>query len=220
MVIRDGATVDHLLFSNITLETDRKHFNWWGNGDPIWLVVKKRYPDSRVGEIKNVTFQNITGIGQGTSKIEGFPDMKRISNIRLDNVHLSLQAEDKPDKRARQIFEISDAEDISIRNASLHWDASNGTEPKWSNSISLINTSGVQLKILGLNTNPRQDFPLISVSKTSDILIQGVESSTEAGLLLEVQDSASKHIILSANNLYGKIQKAFRAPEKAVVQIK
>ena len=220
VVIRDGATVDHLLFSNITLETDRKHFNWWGNGDPIWLVVKKRYPDSRVGEIKNVTFQNITGIGQGTSKIEGYPDMKRISNIRLDNVHLSLQAEDKPDKRARQIFEISDAEDISIRNASLHWDASNGTEPKWSNSISLINTSGVQLKNLGLNTNPRQDFPLISVSKTSDILIQGVESSTEAGLLLEVQDSASKHIILSANNLYGKIQKAFRAPEKAVVQIK
>ena len=45
--VRDGATVEDLLFSNITLETDRKHFNWWGNGDPIWLKKRRATQDRR-----------------------------------------------------------------------------------------------------------------------------------------------------------------------------
>lgn len=40
IVVRDGATVEYVSFSNIQLETKRKHFNWWRNGDPIWIVVK------------------------------------------------------------------------------------------------------------------------------------------------------------------------------------
>ncbi|MEM6378703.1 MAG: glycosyl hydrolase family 28 protein, partial [Bacteroidota bacterium] len=146
IVIRDGATVDHVLFSNITLETDRKHFNWWGNGDPIWLVVKKRYPDSRIGKIQNVSFQNISGIGQGTSKIEGFPGQKSIQNIKMENVHLSLQAEDFPDKRADHILSISDAEKIFISNSSLRWDLTQGIEAKWESAIALNQVKGFALR--------------------------------------------------------------------------
>lgn len=220
VVVRDGATVEDLLFSNITLETDRKHFNWWGNGDPIWLVVKKRRANSKIGEIKNVTFQNVSGVGQGTSKIEGFPGMKQISNIRLDNVHLRLEAEDKPDKRATHIFEISDAEHISISNSSLLWDDSKGKEDKWENAMSLVNSKSLQLRHSEFNTNPTQDLPLISVSNTLDVLVQGIESRTETSLLLDIKDNDSKDIVLSENNLRGHIKKDFKELKKGSVQIK
>ncbi|NQZ77755.1 MAG: hypothetical protein HRT61_16870 [Ekhidna sp.] len=220
VVVRDGATVEDLLFSNITLETDRKHFNWWGNGDPIWLVVKKRRETSKIGEIKNVTFQNVTGIGQGTSKIEGFPEMKRISNIRLDNVHLRMEAEDKPDKRATHIFEVSDAENVTLTNSSLLWDATNGTEEKWVSSVSLVNSVGIQLKNLNLNANPKSEQPLIVTNNASDVLLNGVESRNKVQTLLKVGGEDSKEIVLSGNDLRDKIKNDVAGDKKSVVSIK
>ena len=213
VVVRDGATVDQLLFSNITLETDRKHFNWWGNGDPIWLVVKKRYPDSRIGAIQNVTFKNIRGIGQGTSKIEGFPEMKQIKNILLDNVHLGIQAEDKVDKRANHIFQISDAQGVAITNSSLLWDDSRGTEPQWGNSIALINANEVELKHLTLNGNPVQTKPLVWIQNSQNLILERIESKTPASTLTSVTGKLSKGIILVRNDLKNRISKDYQLSE-------
>ncbi len=47
IIVRDGGTVSDVLFTDITVACNRKHFNWWGNGDPFWLVVRKRNPSSR-----------------------------------------------------------------------------------------------------------------------------------------------------------------------------
>lgn len=206
IVIRDGATVDHVLFSNITLETDRKDFYWWGNGDPIWLVVKKRYPDSQIGTIQNVTFQNISGIGQGTSKLEGFPGQKSIKQIKMDNVHLSMQAEGLPDKRADHIFAVSDAENIQIHNSSFRWELNEGKEEKWESSIALDQVSGFTLKNTQFNVLPKHAFPLIKGHQLERALFSGILVENPVKTLFGFTGKDSQAIQITQVRAFGNIQ--------------
>lgn len=41
MIIRDGGSARNILFSNLTISTQRKETFWWGNGDPIWFTIQK-----------------------------------------------------------------------------------------------------------------------------------------------------------------------------------
>ncbi|WP_293667875.1 glycosyl hydrolase family 28 protein [uncultured Parabacteroides sp.] len=130
IVVRDGATVEYVSFSNIQLETKRKHFNWWGNGDPIWIVVKKRNENSKIGKIDNVRFDGISGSGEGTSIIEGFSSDYPLGKIVLNNVDLKMFPECLPDKRATDGFKFSNVEYLSLSNMNITWDGKK-SEPNW-----------------------------------------------------------------------------------------
>jgi hypothetical protein len=207
IVIRDGATVDQVLFSNITFETDRKHFNWWGNGDPIWLVVKQRYPDSKIGRIQNVSFQNISGTGQGTSKIEGFPNQKQIRNITMNNVHLKMQAEDFPDKRADHILSISDAEKVVINNASFRWDMVNGQEKNWKSTIALDQVQGFVLRNTVLNVLPGHTCPLIDCHQLEQAFFDKILVEDSAKTLFNISGKKTQDVHISKIDCFGKIGK-------------
>lgn len=56
IVVWDGVMVSDVLFFNIIIECDCKYFNWWGNGDLIWLVFKCWFLDFKFGKIQNVIF--------------------------------------------------------------------------------------------------------------------------------------------------------------------
>lgn len=157
IVVRDGGTVSDVLFSDITIETDRKPFFWWGDGDPIWLVIRKRNPDSRIGKIQNVTFQNIIAHGQGTSKLEGFPGEQPLENIRLQNVQLHLSAEDLPDKRATNIFRAHNVNGLFLSDVTLRWDTRQGVEPKWSSALVLEKIDGLEMDRVRARPNDGRD---------------------------------------------------------------
>jgi len=140
IVIRDGALAENIIFSNITLDCNRKHFNWWGDGDPIWLVVKKRNAQSKVGHIRNVTFDNILATGQGTSKIEGFEGAP-LENIKMKNIQIQMMAEDKNDKRATNALQIENVNNIRLEDVNILWNTDK-VEPKWLYSIHLNNING------------------------------------------------------------------------------
>ncbi|NJK97024.1 MAG: hypothetical protein HC905_20760, partial [Bacteroidales bacterium] len=143
IVVRDGAHVSDVKFSKISLELNRKHFNWWGNADGIWLVVLKRTETSRVGNISNITFDNISGDVQGTSRIEGFQGMP-LKNIRLNNVHFRMNAETKADKRANDGFRAHDVDGLFLTNCSVEWNKKT-TEPKWASAFVFEDISGLYL---------------------------------------------------------------------------
>ncbi|MEL7118915.1 MAG: glycosyl hydrolase family 28 protein [Bacteroidota bacterium] len=215
VVVRDGATVDQLLFSNITLETDRKHFNWWGNGDPIWLVVKKRYPDSKIGSIQNITFQNISGMGQGTSKIEGFPGMKQIKNIRMDNVHLSMQAEDFADKRADHILAFSDVEQITISNSSFRWNTLAGVEKKWESVVALDQVENIAIKNVVLNALPNPTYPIIKCHQVGHALFDGLLIEKPAKILFSISGKNTQDINISRIDSFGEINELLKVEKGA-----
>lgn len=148
IVIRDGANVSNVQFNNIVLNCKRKHFNWWGNADPIFITLLKRTPTSRLGSIKNVSFSNIWATGQGTSIIQGFQDnlkeglpTKALENIKLHNVNFEMQAEDTKDKRATSGFEARFVDDLSLENVLVHWD-STSIEEKWDKAFVFKNING------------------------------------------------------------------------------
>ena len=134
-------------FSNITIECNRKDFYWWGNGDPIWLVVKKRYPDSKIGSISNVSFQNITASGQGTSKLEGFPGHP-LQDIRMSNIRIKMEPESTPDKRCEFGFEAHDVKDLYIENMELKWNEES-PQDTWKKAFNFYDVDG--LKLVGVN---------------------------------------------------------------------
>lgn len=130
IIVRDGAKVSYVSFSDIMLETNRKHFNWWGNGEPVWLVVKKRTPSSRIGRIDQVSFTNISGIGQGTSVIEGYSAEHPLGCIRLNQVDLRIEPESTPDKRATHAFRVCFVEKMSLSDVHFSWSGED-KEPNW-----------------------------------------------------------------------------------------
>ena len=133
--VRDGAAVSEVSFSNIEIECSRKHYNWWGDGDPLRFVVMKRNLESKLGSIRRVTVSNVTAVGQGTSLIAGFPGAATVSDITLRKVSLTLEAEATADKRATHGLIIRDARGVKLDDLTIRWDSANGVEPRWSKAL-------------------------------------------------------------------------------------
>jgi polygalacturonase len=194
IVVRDGAQVSDVKFSNISMELNRKHFNWWGNADGIWLVVLKRTETSRIGNISNVTFDNISGDVQGTSRLEGFQGMP-LKNIRLNNVHFRMQAETKPDKRATDGFRAHDVEGLSLTNCSVEWNEKL-TEPKWASAFALENISNLHLRSLSGKQAPGSGAPAIKLTNISNAVVESCFAPAGTGTFIKITGPGTKNILL------------------------
>ena len=195
IIMRDGGVVENVIFSNITLETDRKHYNWWGSGDPIWLVIRKRSESSPLGSIRNIVFENIIAHGQGSSRIEGFvpteshPDGKMIENVRLDNVQLFMEPEDKPDKRADHAFEAHHVAGLTLEDVHVRWNEQE-TEPGWRSALYLHDL--VDLRIDGFSGRQGlvgSDEPVIRIEQVVDARIDNAEALPGSSDLIDVTGS-------------------------------
>lgn len=197
IVVRDGAQVRDVKFSDINMELNRKHFNWWGNADGIWLVVLKRTENSRVGNISDVTFDNISGAVQGTSRIEGFAGMP-LHNIRLNNVHFRMQPESKADKRATDAFRAHDVNGLTMTNCSVEWNLDK-TEPKWASAFAFENITGLWLSGLSANRVPGSVYPMFRVENSKEAIIEHCIASGDSGTFLKVSGLTTKKITLGRN---------------------
>lgn len=145
--VRDGAVVDNVIFSNLVIECNRKHFNWWGDGDPIRFVLLKRKPESKLGQIKNVLVQNVIARGQGTSLIQGHSD-RDIENLTIDNLQLVMENESLADKRATHGLRIDRVKGARVSNAVIRFE---GKEAKWQHALALTRSSQIDLDRLLLD---------------------------------------------------------------------
>jgi hypothetical protein len=137
IIVRDGANVSDVLFSNLVIGCNRKHYHWWGDGDPLRFVVLKRTPESRVGSIRNLVVSNVIARGQGTSVIAGFPGEESVSGITLRGLHLTMEAERSADKRASSGLALSDLKDVTLDDLRVTWDPARGMEPRWSSALAM-----------------------------------------------------------------------------------
>ena len=92
--IRDCGNVENVTFSNITIETRRFSYEWWGRAEAICLTALDRKPGVKAGKIKNVRFQNITCEGENGIFILGSPD-NWIEDVSFDGVTLTLDRRSK-----------------------------------------------------------------------------------------------------------------------------
>lgn len=202
IVIRDGGTAENIQFSNIMVECSRRHFNWWGNADPIWLVVLKRRPDSRVGSIRNITFNNIIAHGMGTSKIEGFED-KPLENIRMNNVQFFMHPENYIDKRADDAFRAVNVNDLWLTDVSVKWDTTS-VEPMWRNAFTFEKVNILVLDKLSGEEAPTAKGSFIELRNTDNVLIENCITNKESNVFLKSVSKTNKRVSVGKNIGIGK----------------
>jgi len=97
--LKDGATMERVAAKNIKMEIcDPKHHDV----APIFMDIEKRNPDSKVGRIRDVTFEDID-IRTGTGLlIQGMPE-SLIENLTLRNITVRVERPDDYAKRKKPV---------------------------------------------------------------------------------------------------------------------
>ena len=158
--VQDGATVSDVRFANITFETNRRHWNWWGSAEVMKFVLKQRTPQSRLGRIRDITIDGVRGTARGTSLVAGHAERK-LENISIANLRVKMLPENKPDKRATHALVLQGIDGLSLRNVEVDWDRDK-PEPKWGSALVLRDISNLALRdFRGQAAQPDGPFPAI-----------------------------------------------------------
>ncbi len=197
--VLDGATVSDIVFSNLTIETSRRHWNWWGNAEMCKIVLDKRRPSSKIGVIRNVVIDNITADVMGTSKIAGLPDQP-LENIRISNVRMSMNPENYEDKRSTDAFHIEDVEGLRIRDLDIRW--SEDTQEKWQSALSLRRVSDFVIdSFSGRQGLLNSTAPAILMEDVSEGVIRDCQALAGTQTFIHLKGDVSKEIRLGNNRL-------------------
>ena len=126
-----AGTVSDILVSGITMELDRRHWNWWGSAEPFSITIGDATPEAK-GNIRDVVIENVVAHARGTSRIAGIPGHP-IESITLRNIDVEMRPENAKDKRATDGFQFEHIKDCRVRGLRVRW-TENETEPKWSSA--------------------------------------------------------------------------------------
>ena len=88
--VQDGGTVSDILFTNITMDSRRREWNWWGSAETFRFVLKRRSPASKLGAIRDVVIDNVLSHARGTSTITGLAE-RRLENITISNLQMFIK---------------------------------------------------------------------------------------------------------------------------------
>ncbi len=88
--LRDEGSVFDIDFRDLDLVSRFFADPWWGFGEAISLTAVPRRPETRIGTIHDVRFQNITARAENSVRLDGSPQ-SRLRDIRLENVALALE---------------------------------------------------------------------------------------------------------------------------------
>lgn len=211
IVVRDGSVVSDVLFSDIIVECKRRHFNWWGDGDPISVLLLKRGVKSIVGKIENVRFNNIIATGEGTSRIESRVEHP-IKGISLHDVSIHMRPESKPDKRATHALEIIAVDDLAIENLQVSWET-DSAEAKWEHDLYLESIHGLKINGFEGQGIGKKGVSPIYLNQVKHAMIQDVESTGKVSHLIRVSGEESAEILIKDSNLQKKADRLLRKGE-------
>jgi hypothetical protein len=142
--VQDGATVSDVRFHNVTFETRRRHWNWWGSAEVLKLVLKRRTPESKLGRIEHIAVDGVQGTARGTSLVAGHPE-RMLEGISVSNLRVRMLAEDRPDKRATHGLVFERVKGLALRNVEVEWDRDH-PEPGWASALVLRDVEGLSLE--------------------------------------------------------------------------
>jgi polygalacturonase len=194
--VQDGATVSDVIVSNLTIETGRRHWNWWGSAEMCKLVVKRRAPASRLGTIRDVVVDNVVARPRGTSTITGHAE-RPIENLRLSNVDLTMLAEDAADKRATDALRLEHVRGVRIRDLSVRW-ATDATEPKWASALVLRRVSGFEIDgFEGRQGLPDGNHPAIVLDGAEDGTVRNPRAADGCRRLVHVSGESTRNVTIA-----------------------
>jgi polygalacturonase len=134
--LRDEADVYNIDFRDITFVSRYHSDPWWGRGEAISLTAIPRTAETKVGTIRDVRIQNVSGRAENSVRLCGSAE-SRIKNVRLENVAVTLDRwtsypgglfDNRPTKVLADIephgtpgFFIRDADNVALKKCSVAW---------------------------------------------------------------------------------------------------
>ena len=196
--VQDGATVSDVRISNVTMDLRRRHWNWWGDAELLYFVLKKRTPESKLGAIEDVVVRDVTARAQGTSRILGHAE-RRIENVTLADVQVVMEPEATPDKRATAGLRVDGVDRLTLRNVDVRW--AEAAEPGWSSALEL--TRVAELTLDGVVTRQARAgaaAPAVVLDQVDGATLRACRALPGTGLFLSVRGASSRGVRLFVND--------------------
>lgn len=160
--LRDEGSLENITFSDMYIETKMHTGDWWGNGEPIHISAVRGKENVKLGNIKNVSFDNITCKGENGILLYGSEDSMiqdvRFSHVSMEFVNSRLNGVmgGNIDLRGcldehQQLFSSDipgllahDVDGLTLSNFKLTWDDSIN-QPYYTNGIEVNNFKNVTI---------------------------------------------------------------------------
>ena len=198
--VQDGATVSDVIVSNLTIETGRRHWNWWGSAEMCKFVLKKRTPASRLGTIRDIAVDNVIARPRGTSTITGHAE-RPIENLRLSNIDVTMLPENAADKRATHALHFEHVRGVRVRDLSVRW-AEDGAEPNWQSALVLRRASAFDIAgFIGRQGLRGGNHPALLLDESQDGTIRNARATDGCRRLIHVQGDSTRNLAVSGSEV-------------------
>jgi hypothetical protein len=177
-MVFDGGIVEDVVIDNVTIDTRRFDWFWWGDGDPIHFNIKRRSEiDGRhyenepaAGVIRNVTISNVIAHGQGTSVMQGHPD-SWLEGIRFNHVRLFVShSPDAPYESATSAMTLRYARDVAMKDVEIRWDEPHAAT--WQSGFTVDQIQDLLLEDMRIDAAPGSDQPVLRLNDADGVLIR------------------------------------------------
>ncbi|HET6485964.1 MAG TPA: glycosyl hydrolase family 28 protein [Spirochaetia bacterium] len=187
----DGGSVSDVVISNCTIDCRRFDWFWWGDGDPLYFMSRRRYselhpelgrPDAPAGAIRNVSIRDVVARGAGRCLLRGHPE-RWLEGIRLDNVRLSLVADPEAAyNKEGSGLTIRYARDIALRNVEVS--LGDPSPARWKSPLSLEDSVDVLVEGFRGRVPAGSAEPAIALKNASGIVIRNSRVDPRGATLL------------------------------------
>jgi polygalacturonase len=134
--LRDEGNVSNVIFRDIQFTSRYYSDPWWGRGEAISLTAIPRLPTTKLGTLRDIQIQNVTGQAENSVRINGTTN-SRIQNVSLENVSVKLDRWTKYkggvfDNRPTKVLDpvethntpgisIRYADEVTLKNCAVTW---------------------------------------------------------------------------------------------------
>jgi polygalacturonase len=183
-MVFDGGIVEDVVISNVSIETRRFDWFWWGDGDPIHFNIKrrseidgtKRDHEPPAGKVRNVSISNVIAHGTGTSAINGHPD-SWLENIHLDNVRLFVSHDPAaPYESTRKAIALRQARDFSIKDSEVRWEQPHSAT--WQSGFTAEDVENLRLDTVDVEAAPASNAPAIELTNATKVTLLSLRAET------------------------------------------
>ncbi len=156
--LRDEGNVSNVIFRDIQFTSRYYSDPWWGRGEAISLTAIPRLPTTKLGTLRDIQIQNVTGRAENSVRINGSAT-SRIQNVSLENVSVKLDRWTKYkggvfDNRPTKVLDpieahdtpgisIRDADEVTLKNCAVTW--GRNLPDYFSNALETENATGLHL---------------------------------------------------------------------------
>ncbi len=183
-MVFDGGIVEDVVISNVTIETRRFDWFWWGDGDPIHFNIKrrsevdgtKRENEPRAGVIRNVSIRNLIAHGRGASAINGHPD-SWLEGVRLDHVRLYVSHDPHaPYEQTREAVTLRHARNLSMRDVEIRWQRPESAT--WRTGLAIADAGDLLLDGVDVAAAPGSTAPAVTLQQVEKVTLRNSRAAT------------------------------------------